>query len=485
MSLSEVEFFFFFLVVLALHWVLPRRTSIQNALIVAASLVFYATWNLKLLPLFLLGSVLDYVVLRRFAALPLAADEASDEEKEKAFAARRAWLYLSLASNLAVLVGFKYIGGLSGLFKLGLPSIALPLGLSFYTMSRIGIVVDTYYDRIKPVDSLLVWLAFVSFFPQLIAGPIGRSDLLAQYETPRHLDGAAVLRGLRELAIGFILKVYVAAHVGNGWVNAVFAEPGAYTRKAHVLALVGYGVQVYADFAGYSLIALGVGRFLGLGLPVNFNFPYLATNPMDLWRRWHMSLNQWLFDYVYSLMITGEGLMHGRFGLGLVVVMLVSGIWHGSAWTYVVWGLMHGLWLLAHYRYDLYYKSLCRKDRAWVARRRSSGYALLGGILTVGFFIVALVPFRSASLGGAGAFFRGLLVGGVESSAGATASWPSRLRSAASSSASSSSSSSCSLQSERVHSSTRSSRKTRPCQPFGRRSSTGWTTTTTLARHGI
>ncbi len=424
MSLSEVELAFFFPLFLALYWLLPRRAAWQNVALAAGSLFFYATWSVKLLPLFLIGTAVDFFVLRGFARVAVPADDAPEEAKRRAASRRRALLALGLVNNLAALVWFKYVGFLADSLNHVLAAVGvgtslpvlrliLPLGISFYTMARIGVLLDTYYERIEPVRSPLTWLTFVSFFPQLIAGPIGRGgELFSQYESPRRPDPTQWTKALGELAIGFVLKVYVAAQVGTAWVDPVFARPGEFTRGAHALGLFGYALQVFGDFAGYSLIAIGVARLLGIALPENFNFPFLATNPMDVWRRWHMTLNRWLFDYVYSPMVTGDSFMRGRIGLGLVVVMLVSGIWHGSTWTYVLWGLCHGLWLLVHHRYDLFYKSLCRKDRAWVARRKSTGYALAGWAVTVGFFVLTLIPFRATSIGGVGAFLRGMFAGG-------------------------------------------------------------------------
>lgn len=426
MSLSEVELAFFLPVFLAIHWLLPRRASVQNLALLAGSLFFYATWSIRLLPLFVLSTALDYAVLRGFAGTPLPPEGAAEAERARAQKKRRFYLAIGLVSNLGALVYFKYAGFLADslnhlLSAIGVGSslpvlrIALPLGISFYTMSRIGVLLDTYYERIEPVRSPLVWFTFTAFFPQLIAGPIGRgSELFKQYEAARRPDPEGFTKALGEIAVGLVLKIYVAAQVGSAWVDPVFSSPGDFSRKAHVLALVGYGVQVFGDFAGYSLIAIGVGRLLGISLPENFNFPFLATTPMDVWRRWHMSLNRWLFDYVYSQMVTGEGFMRARLGLGLVVVMLVSGIWHGASWTFVLWGFLHGVWLLAHYRYDLYYKSLCRKDRVWVARRKSTPYKVAGWVLSVGFFVLTLIPFRATSLAGCGQFLRGLLVGGTE-----------------------------------------------------------------------
>lgn len=433
MSLSEVEFAFFFPLFLALYWVLPRRAAWQNVALVLGSLFFYATWSLKLLPLFILSTAIDFAVLRGFARFPVPADDAPEETKNRQLSRRKWLLAIGLISNLGALIWFKYVGfladslnGVLGVFGLGasLPvlRLVLPVGISFYTMARIGVLLDTYYERVAPVRSPLVWLTFVSFFPQLIAGPIGRaSELFAQYEAPRRARPEQFTKAIGELAIGFVLKVYVAAEVGSAWVDPVFSRPGEFTRGAHVVALLGYAIQVFGDFAGYSLIAIGVARLLGISLPENFNFPFLATTPMDVWRRWHMTLNRWLFDYVYSPMVTGDGFMRGRIGLGFLVVMLASGIWHGSTWNFVLWGFLHGLWLLAHHRYDLFYKSLCRKDRVWVQRRKTTGYKLAGWALSIGFFVVTLIPFRATSLGGVGQFLRGLVAGGAEAPEASTA----------------------------------------------------------------
>jgi alginate O-acetyltransferase complex protein AlgI len=155
-------------------------------------------------------------------------------------------------------------------------------------------------------------------------------------------------------------------------------------------------------------MALGVGRLLGLELPSNFDYPFLSRSLPEFWRRWHITLNTWLFDYVYAPLTTGRGLMRGRVALAYVVVFLVSGLWHGAMWTFLAWGLLHGVGLAVHHRWDVWYKGLCRRDRAWVARRRAPAYTACAWLLTQGFFLLSLVPFRSASLATAGAFARGL-----------------------------------------------------------------------------
>ncbi|MBK8256288.1 MAG: MBOAT family protein [Polyangiaceae bacterium] len=419
MSLSEVEFAYFFPAFFLLYWVLPRRAAVQNWALCAGSLFFYATWNLKLVPLFVASTLVDFAILRgfeKFAAPQDGSPLPTDERNQKR---RRALLTLGIVHNLTALAAFKYAGffadSFNQAFGTSLPvlRLALPVGLSFYTMGRIGVLIDTYYERLTPVRSLGVWFSFVSFFPQLIAGPIGRgSELFEQYENPRKLTADAFLKAAFELATGFVLKVYIAAQVGTELVDPVFAAPGTFTRKAHLLAVVGYAGQVFADFAGYSLIAIGVGRLLGITLPDNFQFPFLSKSLPEVWRRWHMTLNRWLFDYIYGPMVTGDSFMRGRIGAGFLVVMVASGLWHGAAFTYLLWGLLHGLGLLAHHRYDLAYKGLCRKNRVWVERRRSTFYQVAGWMVTTVFFILTLIPFRAPTLAAAGKFARGLWAGG-------------------------------------------------------------------------
>lgn len=425
MSLSDIEFAYFLPLVLLVYWAGPRKAAYQNAVIVLASLLFYVTWNLELAGLLIVSLLVDFAVLRGFDKTRLEGSTAPEAELAATRKRRRRWLALGVGQNLAVLVTFKYAGffatTLNDLTSLvGSPGlvpvlrIALPLGVSFYTMSRIGALIDTYYERVEPVRSLLVWASFVLFFPQLIAGPIGRiGELGPQYEKARRLDPAQIYKAAGEIITGLVLKVYVAAVIGADWVDPVFAAPGTFDRASHAMALAGYAMQVFSDFAGYSLLAIGVGRLLGVTLPDNFNFPFLSVTPMDVWRRWHMSLNRWLFDYLFGPWTTGDSFLRGRLMLGFIVVFLISGLWHGPTYNFVLWGLLHGLWLAAHYRYDLFYKGLCRKDRVWVQRRKTTAYKLAGWALTIGFFVLTLIPFRAPTLEGAAAFAGGLFVGGT------------------------------------------------------------------------
>jgi alginate O-acetyltransferase complex protein AlgI len=201
--------------------------------------------------------------------------------------------------------------------------------------------------------------------------------------------------------------------LGKLLVDPAFAQAGQVSAARHWLGLVGYAGQVFCDFAGYSEMAIGAALLFGVKLPENFDAPFLATNILGLWRRWHMSLTGWLFDYVYSPLMTGTSWLRGRLDLGFVLTFLVSGLWHGAAWTFVAWGGLQGLGLAIHRRYDEAYRGLCRKDRAWVARRKTRGYLLASWAITQAFFVLTLVPFRARSFGEAAAFARGLAKGGT------------------------------------------------------------------------
>ncbi len=424
MNLSEVEFAFFFPLVFAVHWLLPRGKTWQNAFLLVASYVFYWTWNPRLVPLLLAATAVDYVVGLRLGGGGASSDSAGAAPSGR----RRVLLGLSLAFNLGVLGFFKYSGffaeSLNALFgRLGLnPSLpvlhlVLPLGLSYYTLQKIGYVVDVYYGRQEACRSLLDFALFTAFFPQMIAGPISRAHaLLSQLALPRALEADRLGSGALTYLVGFGLKAFVADYLGRYLVTPVFANEAAYSVAGHWLGLVGFALQVFCDFAGYSFLAIGCARMLGIELPTNFTTPFLATSLFDFWRRWHITLNTWLFEFIYTPLITSRGVFRGRFDAALLVTFLASGLWHGAQATFVVWGLAQGLGLVVVRRFDDFYRGLCRKDRAWVARRRSGGYEVAAWILTQAFFLLTLVPFRTPSLGATGSFLQGLFVSAGQAS---------------------------------------------------------------------
>lgn len=400
MSLLEIEFLFFFPPLFALYWLGPKRLGWQNGCLLFAGILFYAGWDWRFLPLLWGGAAIDYAIGRYLADTP---DDAAHAR------ARRLALGASLTLSLGALAWFKYLGffaqsmgallealGLSA--SLPILRMALPLGISFWTLQRIGYMVDVYYGRLPACRSFWQFALFVTWFPQVTAGPISRgSQLLPQLERPRVLAAGGLAAAAGTFLLGYFLKGCVADWLGAKAVDPVFDEEAIYSAATHWFALFAYAVQVFADFAGYSLLAIGTSRAFGLELPMNFNAPFLSKSLAEVWGRWHITLNRWLFDYLYGPLTTGRGWFRGKLDAGLLLVFLASGIWHGAAWGFVLWGILHGLGMVAQRNWDEFYRGLCRRDRAWVGRRRSWLYGTLAWALTQGFFMLALLPFRAVT----------------------------------------------------------------------------------------
>jgi D-alanyl-lipoteichoic acid acyltransferase DltB (MBOAT superfamily) len=409
-TLIGVEMLFFLPLAWGVYWMLPRGAAIQNAWLLLASMVFYASWGPQILPLFLAWASIDYSV---------GSALAWEHRPEK----RRGLLGISIASNIGFLTFFKYVGffaeSLNALFwNMGVPAsvpvlrMLLPLGLSYIALLKLGYVIDVYYRRIEPCRSALTFATFVCFFPQLMAGPIPRArQLLPQFSQPRILLPEMAASGALTFLLGFAMKAFVANWIGPNIVDPVFANSAHFNRATHMWAVFGYAIQVFCDFAGYSLLAIGTGRLFGIELPENFRRPFLARSLPEFWQRWHITLNTWLFDYIYSPITTSHSFMRGRYALGFILVFLVSGIWHGAQWGFVLWGLMHGFGLVVHFYWDKLWKILCRWDRAWVARRRSRPYQAAAWLVTQGFFLLSLIPFRGQTATGAFRFFDEMMHG--------------------------------------------------------------------------
>jgi D-alanyl-lipoteichoic acid acyltransferase DltB (MBOAT superfamily) len=333
-TFHSLTYLVFLPVVLALYWALPRRG--QNIVLVAASYVFYG-WEHPWFLLPLWGSTLvDYA-----CALGM--------ERFRPY--RRLFLLTSIVVSVALLATFKYAGFISenidallaqfGSNPIGVTfRLVLPAGLSFYTFQSIGYVVDVYARRVRAERNLLDYALYVTFFPQLVAGPIERAGhMLPQYHSDRVFDPAGWRAGLALMLWGFFKKVVIADNTAP-IVNKVFAlaHPSFPVIWAGVLA---FAVQIYADFSGYTDIARGTARLLGIELMRNFNHPYLATSPADFWRRWHISLSSWLRDFIY-IPLGGNRGGPARASFNLIATFAISGLWHGASWNYVLWGLYWG-----------------------------------------------------------------------------------------------------------------------------------------------
>ncbi len=354
MLFNSLEFAVFLVACYALYLVLPHRG--QNRLLLVASYVFYGFWDWRFLSLIFLSTVIDSVVARNIAA--------TDEPGR-----RKRWLVLSVATNLGLLGFFKYAGffaaSLRALFlrfDVELPEFALnvvlPVGISFYTFQTLSYTIDVYRRKLEPTRDFLDFALFVSFFPQLVAGPIERaSRLLPQIVGPRHASLEQFGRGCWLILWGTFKKVVIADNLA-GLVNAVYTPGVDPTGPEVVLATWAFAFQIYCDFSGYTDVARGVARLFGFELMLNFDLPYLATSPADFWRRWHISLSTWLRDYLYISLggNRGSGLLTYR---NLCLTMLLGGLWHGAAWTFVFWGAYQGLLLVVH-----------RLARPWLERIR-------------------------------------------------------------------------------------------------------------------
>ena len=350
MAFNSFVFALFLPTVLALYWLMRRSTPSQNWLLLVASYLFYGYWDWRFLALLGISTVVDYVVALRVQG-ELGANGGAPNR-----AARR-WLILSIVTNLGILGFFKYFNFFADSFAALLASagfqadplflnIILPVGISFYTFQTLSYTIDVYRGVLTPTRRLLDFAVYVAFFPQLVAGPIERArTLLPQITDPRRFDGEQFADGVQLIAWGLFKKVFVADNLAP-FVNGVFASPDP-TGFEVLMAVYAFAFQIYCDFSGYSDIARGCAKCLGMELMVNFKFPYVAVSPSDFWRRWHISLSTWLRDYLY-ISLGGNRQGEWRTYRNLSLTMLLGGLWHGATWLFVLWGAYQGLLLVVH-----------------------------------------------------------------------------------------------------------------------------------------
>lgn len=383
MVFTSWAFVRFFAVVLVGLWILPTRT-LRQLLVLLASAYFYAYWMPAYLLLLATPSVIDYVCAGRIANTTNVT-------------AKKGWLWFSIVTNLGLLAYFKYanflLENVSAL--VGVPArhldIVLPVGISFYTFKTLSYTIDVYRGVISASRSPWRYAMFVTYFPELVAGPIVRASVfLPQMGRQLKPSVARLILGGQIILLGVTKKVVVADRLAE-FVDVVFAAPEAYSTFTIASAAVAYSLQIYCDFSGYSDIAIGVSRIIGYDLPENFNMPYLATSITDFWRRWHMTLSLWLRDYLY-VPLGGNRKGVARTYLNLMITMLLGGLWHGASWTFVFWGLLHGAALVVHKFWQ---------DSRHPLRPASQVTAFLGWLTTYVFVCVAWIFFRAERFGDA------------------------------------------------------------------------------------
>jgi D-alanyl-lipoteichoic acid acyltransferase DltB (MBOAT superfamily) len=384
----------FFALAFVVTWLFSRARRVRLLFLLAASYFFYAQSGVRFLALIWACSTADFL-------LSHAIGRASEPH------ARKRWLALTVVMNLGVLAFFKYLrfgvdNAQAALEALGIHvppialSITLPVGISFFTFESMSYVIDVYRGDIEPHQSYLEYLTFVAFFPHLVAGPIVRPrDLLPQLARAPSWDERTASQALLLIATGLLKKLAIADYLGLNLVDRVFDAPTQYSALECYVAVIGYAVQIYADFSGYTDIAIGSAALLGVRFPPNFAAPYQAYDIVDFWRRWHISLSTWLRDYLY-IPLGGNRRGRVRTYLNLIATMLLGGLWHGPKWTFVVWGGLHGVALAFNRAW---------RERTGVTAPRSTGGRVVATLCTFHFVLVAWVFFRADSFRSARAVF--------------------------------------------------------------------------------
>lgn len=401
MLFNSIDFAIFLPIVFALYWfITARNLRLQNTLIVVSSLIFYGWWDWRFLSLLLFSAFVDF-----FVGLAL--------EKEENQTNRKLLLSISLVLNLGLLAFFKYFNFFISNFKsafsifgyaLDLPSLdlILPVGISFYTFQSLSYGIDVYRRKLEPSRDWIAFLAFVSFFPQLVAGPIERAThLLPQFFAKRIFDYEKAVGGMRLILWGFFKKIVIADNAAY-FVNDIFANNANYSGGTLILGAVLFSFQIYCDFSGYSDIAIGLARLFGFELMRNFKYPYFSKNVGEFWQRWHISLSTWFRDYVYLPLGGNRGSLIFRLR-NVMIVFLVSGFWHGANWTFIAWGLVNALFFVP---------LVVMKERKIKTLNQEKLLPEIGDIVRMGFTFIlitfAWIFFRAESLSHAFQYIEGI-----------------------------------------------------------------------------
>jgi D-alanyl-lipoteichoic acid acyltransferase DltB (MBOAT superfamily) len=376
---------------------LARARRARTLSLLGLSYVFYGYWSAKYLLLIFGTATSDFLISHAMTGATPSK--------------RRGWLVLSLSIDLGILCVFKYFNFFSSevtsaLCALGWNvnplalDVLLPVGISFCTFQSLSYVVDVYRDKMKPAKRWTEYLLYVAFFPQLVAGPIVRAkELLPQLTATPAVSAEQGSAGILRIAMGLAKKTLIADTLGAHLVDPVFSAPDMYSSVEILMACYGYAIQIYADFSAYSDIAIGSAGLLGVRIPENFAAPYLAWNPREFWRRWHISLSTWLRDYLY-IPLGGSHRGHLLTAINLMITMLLGGLWHGANLTFVAWGALHGLALVVQHLWE----RLCPGGLKWPQAATRFG----GALLTFHLITAAWVLFRAPSFEVAGQIFSGL-----------------------------------------------------------------------------
>ncbi len=354
MFFNSLDFAVFLPIVFTFYWLInSKNLQIQNAFIVIASYVFYSWWDWRFLALILTSTMVDYAVGRTLY-------------NENNHTKRKALLWCSILVNIGILAVFKYynffVENFTAAFSIfgtsmqpNTLNIILPVGISFYTFQTLSYTIDVYNRKLQPTQNFIAFAAFVSFFPQLVAGPIERAThLLPQFLAKRSFNYALAVDGLRQMLWGLFKKVVIADNCAI-YVNQIFENTADYSGGTLLVGALFFTLQIYGDFSGYSDMAIGTAKLFGFNLKQNFNFPFFSRNMAEFWRRWHISLSTWFRDYVF-IPLGGSKQSKANTIRNIFIVFIVSGFWHGANWTFIIWGGLHALYYVPLLMYKKHLK---------------------------------------------------------------------------------------------------------------------------------
>ncbi|WP_224483081.1 MBOAT family O-acyltransferase [Robertkochia aurantiaca] len=406
MLFNSVDFAIFLPVVFIIYWfVLQGKLRLQNFFITLASYLFYGWWDWKFLSLIILSTFVDYSIGRLL-------------EKEDRTSYRKIYLWSSIVVNLGILGFFKYYNFFLENFiqafslfgseiRASSLSIILPVGISFYTFQTLSYTIDVYRKKLQPTHDFIAFSAFVSFFPQLVAGPIERAlHLLPQFYRKRHFNYKLAVDGSQQIIWGLFKKMVIADNCAE-YANMIFQNSAEYNPLSLIMGALFFTFQIYGDFSGYSDIAIGTARLFGFDLMRNFAYPYFSRDIAEFWRRWHISLSTWFRDYLY-IPLGGSRGGKWRNIRNVFIIFIVSGFWHGANWTFIFWGFLNALYFL-----PLMLTNLNRNNIGVVAEGRifPKPGEIIGILITFWLTVLAWIFFRAENLTHAFSYLEGILIG--------------------------------------------------------------------------
>ena len=392
MLFNSLDFAFFLPIVFALYWLAKRNIKLQNTILLISSYYFYACWDWRFLSLILISSLVDFLV-----GIALS----NQEHVVK----RKVLLWTSISVNIGFLAFFKYYNffveefvAVFSMFGREIQAnslnIILPIGISFYTFQTLSYSIDIYKRKLEPSSDFIAFSAFVSFFPQLVAGPIERaSNLLPQFLRQRTFDYSNAVMGMQQILWGLFKKMVIADNCAE-LANMIFNNSADYSGSTLLLGAIFFSFQIYGDFSGYSDIAIGTARLFGIKLMKNFDFPYFSRDIAEFWRRWHISLSSWFRDYVY-IPLGGSRVKKAKNIRNVFIVFAVSGLWHGANWTFLIWGILNAIFFLPLLLLDTNRNHL---DIVAKGKLFPSFKELIAILSTFGITVLAWVFFRAESL---------------------------------------------------------------------------------------